>query len=85
MRADKNSSRRRCELQQDEHDFQKRLRPGYPSWSRPRSHWSATGPRNQQPPNPTRERNGKPTQAAPRLHQSDRSHTLVRPIPAGAP
>jgi hypothetical protein len=25
-----------------------RLRLNYPSWSRPRSHWSATYPRNQQ-------------------------------------
>jgi hypothetical protein len=25
-----------------------RLRLNYPSWSRPRSHWSATDPRNQQ-------------------------------------
>jgi hypothetical protein len=25
-----------------------RLRLNYPSWSRPRSHWSATNPRNQQ-------------------------------------
>jgi hypothetical protein len=24
-----------------------RLRLNYPSWPRPRSHWSATGPRNQ--------------------------------------
>jgi hypothetical protein len=33
------------------------LRLNYPSWSRPRSHWSATDPRNQQPPSRTRERN----------------------------
>jgi hypothetical protein len=30
-----------------------RLWLNYPSWPRPRSHWSATGPRNQQPPKPT--------------------------------
>jgi hypothetical protein len=26
------------------------LRLNYPNWSRPRSHWSATGPRNQHTP-----------------------------------
>jgi hypothetical protein len=29
-----------------------RLRLKYLSWPRPRSHWSATGPKNQQPPTP---------------------------------
>jgi hypothetical protein len=47
MRVDKNCSRRRLNLQQDEHCNQACLRLNYPSWSRPRSHWSATGPRNQ--------------------------------------
>jgi hypothetical protein len=32
-----------------------RLWLNYPSWSRPHSHWSATGPRNKQPQKPTRE------------------------------
>jgi hypothetical protein len=35
-------------LQQDEHGFQHTSPTHYPSWSSPRSHWSATGPRNQQ-------------------------------------
>jgi hypothetical protein len=48
MGADKNSSRRRWRLQQDEHGFQHTSLTHYPSWSSPRSHWSATGPRNQQ-------------------------------------
>jgi hypothetical protein len=48
MGADKNSSRRRWELQQDEHGFQHTSPTHYPSWTSPRSHSSATGPRNQQ-------------------------------------
>jgi hypothetical protein len=48
MGADKNSSRRRWILQQDEHGFQHTSPIHYPSWSSPRSHWSATEPRNQQ-------------------------------------
>jgi hypothetical protein len=46
MGADKNSSRRRWKLQQDEHDFQHTSPTHYPSWPSPRSHWSATRPRN---------------------------------------
>jgi hypothetical protein len=48
MGADKNSSRRRWRLQQDKHDFQHTSPTHYPSWPSPRSHWSATRPRNQQ-------------------------------------
>jgi hypothetical protein len=48
MGADKNSSRRRWRLLQDEHGFQHTSLTHYPSWPSPRSHWSATGPRNQQ-------------------------------------
>jgi hypothetical protein len=47
MGADKNSSRRRWKLQQDEHGFQHTSPTHYPSRPSPRSHWSATGPRNQ--------------------------------------
>jgi hypothetical protein len=47
MGADKNLSRRRWKLQQDEHNFQHTSPTRYPSWPSPRSHWSATGPRNQ--------------------------------------
>jgi hypothetical protein len=47
MGADKNSFRRRWRLQQDEHGFQHTSPTHYPSWSSPRRHWSATGPRNQ--------------------------------------
>jgi hypothetical protein len=56
------------------------LRLNYPSWQRPHSHWSATGPRNQQPPSQTRERSAKTTQAqltytgqTGEHHRSDRS------------
>jgi hypothetical protein len=48
MGADKTSSRRRWRLQQDEHDFQHTSPTHYPRWPSPHSHWSATGPRNQQ-------------------------------------
>jgi hypothetical protein len=49
MGADKNSSsRRRWELQQGEHGFQHTSPTHYPSRPSPRSHCSATGPRNQQ-------------------------------------
>jgi hypothetical protein len=47
MGADKNSSRRRWKLQQDAHGFQHTSPTHYPNWPSPRSHWSATGPRNQ--------------------------------------
>jgi hypothetical protein len=48
MGADKNSSRRRWRLQQDEHGFEHTSPTHYPSWPSPRSHWSTTAPRNQQ-------------------------------------
>jgi hypothetical protein len=48
MGADKNSSRRRWRLQQDKHGFKHTSPTHYASWPSPRSHWSATGPRNQQ-------------------------------------
>jgi hypothetical protein len=48
MGADKNSSRRRWGLQQDEYDFQHTSPTRYPSCPSPRNHWNATGPRNQQ-------------------------------------
>jgi hypothetical protein len=47
MGADKKSSRRRWRLQQDEHGFQHTSPTQHPSCSSPRSHWSATRPRNQ--------------------------------------
>jgi hypothetical protein len=59
MGADKNSSRRRLKLQQDElarSDPQNHtLHTSTLRLPKPRSHWSATGPRNkhyQQPPHP---------------------------------
>jgi hypothetical protein len=62
MGADKNSSRRKWKLQQDEHGFQHMSPTHYPSWPSPRSHWSATGPRNQHthPSDPRTQRNTKP-------------------------
>jgi hypothetical protein len=47
MRANENSSPRRWKLQQDERGFQHTSPTHYLSWPSPRSHWSATGPRNQ--------------------------------------
>jgi hypothetical protein len=47
MGADKNSSRRRWKLQQGEHGFQHTSPTHYSNLPSPRSHWSATGPRNQ--------------------------------------
>jgi hypothetical protein len=38
-------------------------RLNYPSWPRTCSHWSATGPTNQQPPSRSRERSGTATRA----------------------
>jgi hypothetical protein len=47
MGADTNSSRRRWKLQPGEHGFQHTSPTHYTNWLSPRSHWSATGPRNQ--------------------------------------
>jgi hypothetical protein len=80
MGADKNSSRRRWRLQQDEQGFQHTSLTNYPSWPSPRSHWSATVPRNQLPTSQTRERSGTQnsssltyTGQASEHHRSDRS------------
>jgi hypothetical protein len=73
MGVDKNSSRRRWKLQQDEHGFQHTSPTHYPSWPNPRSHWSATEPRNQLPTLPTRERSGTPNLESTDQHRSDRS------------
>jgi hypothetical protein len=83
MGADKNSSRRRWRLQQDEHNFQHTSPTHYPSWPRPRSHCSATGPRNQQPTSQTRERSRTRTSSLTDLHRSGRWAPPVRPVPAG--
>jgi hypothetical protein len=84
MGADKNSSRRRGRLQQDEHGFQHTSSTHYPNWPSPRSHWSATEPRNQLPTSTTQERSGTPTLSpltntgqTGEHHRSDRS-LLVR-------
>jgi hypothetical protein len=56
-----------------------RLRLNYPSWSRPRSHWSATGPRNQNNnlPNQTHQtHSGNLHNLLPVLHQLDRLLTV---------
>jgi hypothetical protein len=76
MGADKNSSRWRSKLQQDERGYQHTSSTHYPSWSSPRSHKSATGPRNQhtQPSDSRTQRNTKPRVYRP---------TPVRPVPAG--
>jgi hypothetical protein len=84
MGADKNSSRRRWKLQQDEHDFQHTSPTHYPKWSSPRSHLSATGPRNQhttfRPENAAEHQTSSPltnTGQTGEHHWSDRS-LLVR-------
>jgi hypothetical protein len=76
MGADKNFSRRRWKLLQDKHGFQHTSPTHYPSWPSPRSHWCATGPRNQHthPSDPRTQRNTKPRVFRP---------TPVRPVPAG--
>jgi hypothetical protein len=73
MGADKNSSRMRWKLLQDEHNFQHTSPTHYPSWPSPRSYWSATGPRNQHthPSDPRTQRNTKPRVFRP---------TPVRPV-----
>jgi hypothetical protein len=76
MGADKNSSRRRSTLQQDEHGFQHTSPTHYQGWSSPRSHWSATGPRNQHATFRPKKRSGK---TKPRAYRP----TPVRPVPAG--
>jgi hypothetical protein len=80
MGADKNSSRRRWKLQQHEHGFQHTSPTHYPSWPSPRSHWSATGPRNQQttfrPEDATEHQTSSPltnTGQTGEHHRSDRS------------
>jgi hypothetical protein len=80
MGADKNSSRRRWKLQQDEQGFQHTSPTHYQGWSSPRSHWSATGPRNQhttfQPENATEHQTSSPLTNTGQIgehHRSDRS------------
>jgi hypothetical protein len=83
MRADKNSSRRRWRLQQDEHNFQHTSPSYYPSWPSPHSHFSATGPRNQLPTSQTWERSRTQNSSLTDLHQSGRWAPPVIPVPAG--
>jgi hypothetical protein len=83
MGADKNSSQRSWRFQQDEHDLQHTSPTHYSSWLRPRSHWSATRPRNQQPTSQSRERSGTQTSSLTDLHRSGRWAPPVRPVPAG--
>jgi hypothetical protein len=83
MGADKNYSRRRWKLQQHEHGFQHTSPTHYPSWPSPRSHWSATGPRNQQTTfraKTHKHAQRKLARLLPVLHQSDRWPAPVRPV-----
>jgi hypothetical protein len=82
MVADKNSSRRRLKLQQDERGFQHSSPTHYPSWRSPRSHWSATGPRNQHTTFRPEKRSGTPNLESTDPHRSDRRAPPVRPVPA---
>ena len=59
------------------------LRLNYPSWPRPRSHWSATGPRNQQlnQPNQTPQTHSEKLSSLLSVpHRSDRWLLPVRPM-----
>jgi hypothetical protein len=60
-------------LQQDEHGFQHTSPTHYQGWSSPRSHWSATGPRNQHTTFQPEKRSGK---TKPRVYRP----TPVRPV-----
>jgi hypothetical protein len=90
MGADKNSSRRRLKLQQDElarSDPQSHmLRTSTFRLPKPRSHWSATGPWNKhyQHSTPTRYTAAETTrEPADRRGRSDRVWGAVRPPPPG--
>jgi hypothetical protein len=72
MGADKKSSRRRWKLQQVEHGFQHTSLTHYTDWPSPRSHWSATGPRNQHTTFRPRERSETPNLESTEQHRSDR-------------
>jgi hypothetical protein len=83
MGADKKSSRRRWGLQQDEDGFQHTSPTHYPSWPSPRSHWSATGPKNQKQPSEPKYTNTHSRNLhglLPVLHQSDRCPVPARPV-----
>jgi hypothetical protein len=90
MGADKNSSRGRLKLRQDElarsNPRNHTLRTSTFRLPKPRSHWSATGPRNKLSSNhnthaaPTAETTRKPANQRGRL---DREQGAVRPPPPG--
>jgi hypothetical protein len=82
MGADKHSSRKRWKLQQDEHGFQHTSSTHYPSWPSPRSHWSATGPRNQHTTFRPEKRSGTPNLESTDPHRSGRWAPPVRLVPA---
>jgi hypothetical protein len=86
MGADKNSSRRRWKLQQDEQGFQHTSLTHYQGWSSPRSHWSATGPRNQhttfQPENATEHQTSSPLTNTGQIGEHHRSD-LSLPVKLG--
>jgi hypothetical protein len=91
MGADKNSSRRRLKLQQDEparSDPQNHtLRTSTFRFPKPRSHWSATGPRNkhyQQPQHTCTHDSGINSKAnCPEGGRLDRVWGAVKPPPPG--
>jgi hypothetical protein len=83
MGDDKNSSRRRWKLQQGEHGFQHTSPTHYTNWPSPRSHWSATAPRNQhttfRPENAAEHQTSSPltnTGKTGEHHRSDRSRLV---------
>jgi hypothetical protein len=77
MWADKNSSRTRCLLQQDEHGQPTNFSDlYYPSLPRSYSHWSATDPKNKQPP--------KLLENVAEQNSSNSRTTPVRPVQAGS-
>jgi hypothetical protein len=81
MGVDKNSSRRRWRLQQDEHGFQHKSPTHYPSWpSPPATRVLLDLGTNKQPSEPklTNTHNGNLHGLLPVLHQSDRWPAPVR-------
>jgi hypothetical protein len=90
MGADKNSSRRRLKIQQDElawSDPQNHtLRTSTFRLPKPRSHWTATGPRNkhyQQPQHPRTHDNGNNSKAGCLEGAVRPGRGAVRPPPPG--
>jgi hypothetical protein len=80
MGADKNSSRRRWRLQQDEHGFQQTSLTHYPSCPSPEVLLDLGTNKQPSEPKLTNTHNGNLHGLLPVLHRSDRWPALVRPV-----